>query len=137
MTDAVCPQCGDESAVVDREYGVLPGELCQVLNDAIPKPSQTHTYDFASPTTKQHRKEYGHEMYQPYVNGVLSKEFVETQGTDKLHGVTKKDIKNAKYVYQGMTRHHTMLQRGVAKFKGGRIDEQPSDYQVIEGRIKD
>ncbi len=54
-------------------------------------------------------------MFQPYVNGVLSKEYVDTWGTDKLHGVTEKDVKKAKYVYGGMTRHHKMIENGKKK----------------------
>lgn len=131
----VCPQCFNEDANNDREYGILPGNLCQILNAEIPKPSQNASYDFASPTTKQHRKEYGDEMFQPYVNGVLSKEFIDVYGTDKLANVTKKDIKNAKYVYQGMTRHHKMVERGITKEKTR--FQNPDDYQVIEGKVKD
>lgn len=108
-----CPQCQNETAILDNEYGILPGELCQALNSAIPKPTQAHTYDFASPTTKQQRKEYAKSMLQPWVNGVLSKEYIEAWGTDKLMNVTNKDIKNAKYVYKDMTRSH--------KFKDSKI----------------
>jgi hypothetical protein len=52
-------------------------------------------------------------MLQPYVGGVLSREYVEAWGTDKLHGVTKKDIKKSKYVYKDMVRSH--------KFKDSKI----------------
>ena len=45
-------------------------------------------------------------MLQPWVNGVLSREYVEAWGTDGLANVTKKDVKNSKYVYKNMTRHH-------------------------------
>lgn len=134
MTDILCPQCGEEPGIQDREYGILPGEICQAFNSEIPKPTQAHSYDFASQTTKEQRKSYGDEMFQPYINGVLSKEFIEVYGTDKLHGVTKKDMKNAKYVYGGMTRHHRMVENGVkkeqARFKN------PDDYKVIEGKLK-
>lgn len=101
-----CLQCNQEDALFDREYGYLPGKLCQILNSEIPKPTQNATYDFASPTTKQQRKEYAASMLQPYVNGVLSKEFVDKWGTDKLAGVTAKDVKSAKYVYKDMVRSH-------------------------------
>jgi len=110
-----CPQCQNEEAIIDREYGVLPGISCQSENEGIPKPKKENLYDFASPLTKLHRKEYGSDMYQPYVNGVLSKEFVDTYGTDKLAGVSAKDIKNAKYVYSGFTRHHKMLENAKIK----------------------
>lgn len=101
-----CPQCRKEAANIDGELGVLPGNNCQKQNAVFISPSQAHTYDFASPTTKQHRKEYAKSFLQPYVNGVLSKEFVDAWGTDKLYGVTEKDVKNAKNVYGHFNRHH-------------------------------
>lgn len=111
----LCPQCHNEEAIYDNEYGVLPGENCQNENAQIPKPTQAATFDFASPLTKLHRQEYASEMFQPWVNGVLSKEFIETNGTSKLMGVTEKDVKNAKYVYGNMTRHHKMVENRNAK----------------------
>ena len=54
-------------------------------------------------------------MLQPYINGVLSKEFIEVNGTSKLTGVTEKDIKNAKYVYSNFTRHHKGLENAKTK----------------------
>ena len=71
-------------------------------------------------------------MMQPYVNGVLSKEYVDTWGTDKLYGVTAKDVKKAKYVYKGMTRHHKMLENG--KNKANEIyGGKPKDTYKVEG----
>lgn len=116
----LCPQCSEENAIIDGELGLLPGLNCQNVNKSIPKPKQSQTYSFASPTTKKHRVEYGAEMYQPYINGQLSREFVETFGTSKLEGVTKEDIKKSKYVYGEMPRSHIMLRNGKAKFKGGK-----------------
>ena len=131
----VCLQCNKNEANISREYGALPCDECQIDNALVEKPSQNSSYDFASPTTKEQRKSYGDEMFQPYINGVLSKEFIEVYGTDKLHGVTKKDMKNAKYVYGGMTRHHRMVENGVkkeqARFKN------PDGYKVIEGKVKE
>jgi len=108
----LCPQCSNEDAIADSEYGILPGKDCQVENAKIKKPQAQ--YDFASPLTKLHRKEYGAEMFQPWVNGVLSKEFIESHGTDKI-SVTPEDIKKSKYVYGNMTRHHKMLENANTK----------------------
>ena len=105
-----CLQCGENESQEDAEYGILFCRSCQDDNASLAKPTQKSTFDFASPITKAQRKEYGSEMFQPYIDGQLSREFVETHGTDKLHGVTEKDIKNSKYVYKGMTRHHKMLE---------------------------
>ena len=104
-----CPSCQQEKALIDNEYGVLPGVNCQNEVSNIPKPTQKATYDFASPITKQQRKEYAKSMLQPYTgDGILSREYVEAWGIDKLAGVTKQDVKNSKYVYGNMTRHHKM-----------------------------
>ena|SRR3990167_2128176 len=109
----LCPQCSEENAIIGGELGLLPGLNCQELNKSIPKPKQSQTYDFASPVTKQQRKEYAKSMLQPYVNGVLSKEFIEAWGTSKLEGVGKEEIKKAKYTYKDMVRSH--------KFKDSKI----------------
>ena len=115
MTTMKCPQCRKEDANIDGELGILPGNSCQKQNAGVISPSQAFTYDFASPKTKADRKEYASEMFQPWVNGVLSKEFIEANGTEKLAGITEKDIKNAKYVYKGISRHHKMVEDGVQK----------------------
>jgi len=120
-----CPQCQKEDAIVNSEYGVLPGKNCQVENDRLPKPAPT--YDFASPLTKLHRKEFSGEMVQPWINGVLSKEFIEINGTDKI-SVTPEDIKKAKYVYGNMTRHHKMLQ-------GAKIKKTDVSKNIMSKRV--
>ena len=106
----LCPDCRvNECSGNDSEYGVLKCEECLDKDGGISRP--TKAFDFASPLTKLHRKEYAPEMFQPYVNGVLSKEFIEANGTSKLAGVGEKEIKKAKYVYSNMTRHHKMTQQ--------------------------
>ena len=125
-----CPRCGKNKASEDAEYGVLPCNNCQNEDSTIPKPTQGVTYDFASPSTKNQRKEYGGEMYKPYVNGVLSREYVESWGTDKLYGVTKKDIKKSKYVYGNMTRAHKTLENAKNKSREIYGDKPKNDYRV-------
>ena len=99
-----CPRCQNHKANESVEYGILLCDFCTEEDSKIGKP--TKSYDFASPTTKLHRKQYAKSMLQPWVNGVLSREYVEAWGTDGLANVTKKDVKNSKYVYKNMTRHH-------------------------------
>ena len=107
MKKPKCPQCQKNESQQDAEYGILPCFSCQDDNASLVKPTQKSTFDFASPITKLHRKEYYQSMLQPYTgDGILSREFVEAHGVDKLQGVGKKEIKNAKYVYSNMTRHH-------------------------------
>jgi len=72
-------------------------------------------------------------MFQPWVDGVLSKEYLEAnEGVEGLAGVTKKDIKNAKYVYKGMTRHHKMVQDGAEKARKRYGGKANNDYKVTE-----
>jgi hypothetical protein len=134
MKNQLCPQCHKNQATVDPEYGILKCSECIQADRSIPKPSQNRTYDFASPSTKNQRKEYGAEMFQPYhPDGTLSKEYIETWGTDKLAGVTKSDIKKAKYSYTNMTRHHKMVENGKQKAQdlyGGKKDND--SYKVVE-----
>src|SRR3990167_2176644 len=126
-----CMEAGCKNkAGFSREYGFLKCEDCLAKDRAIISPPQTRTFDFASSKTKADRLEYGSEMYQPWVNGVLSREFIEVNGTEKLAGVTKEDIKNAKYVYKSMTRHHRTLENGK---KGlNRNPKLKDDYKVQE-----
>ena len=130
----ICPQCKKKEGRNDPEYGALKCEDCLAKDRAIRTPSQKATFDFASPTTKEQRQSHGSEMYQPWVNGVLSKEFIEVNGTDRLAGVTKEDIKNAKYVYKGMTRHHRTLENG--KQGLNRNPQLKDDYKVVEHEDK-
>ena len=72
--------------------------------------------EFTSDKIKQERKEYAKSILQPYIGGKLSREYVEEYGTDALEGVTKQDIKNAKYVYKDEMNYHNLH-----KSKGGKI----------------
>ena len=100
-----CPVCRKKLAISHPVYGVLPCKICQ---DKFEKVEVNRTHEFTSSSIKESRVEYAPSMLQPYVNGVLSKEFIEKHGTSKLAGVTKQDIKNAKYVYKDLPRHHRL-----------------------------
>lgn len=103
MKKLKCPECDKNNALVDPVYGITACKSCQDKSE----PLNFEYHEFTSGSIKEQRKEYSRAMLQPYVNGVLSREFVEAHGTSKLAGVTKQDIKNAKYVYQGkIKRHH-------------------------------
>lgn len=126
-----CPRCGKYEGIIDNEYGILPCAICTKSDEAIAKPTQASTYDFSSPLTKVHRKTYGSEMFQPWVDGVLSKEYIEANGgAEGLAGVTKNDIKNAKYTYKGMTRHHKMVADGAVKARKRYGGKAKNDYKV-------
>ena len=125
-----CPQCKKNKAQYDREYGILKCKECLYEDSQIPKPGQGKTYDFASPSTKLQRKTHGSEMVQPYVDGVLSREYLEINGTRGLANVTEKDKKNAKYVYKGMTRHHKIMEDGKRRAKK-RYGQKPKDSYTV------
>ena len=97
-----CPSCQKRKAKKDPTYGIISCDKCQEEGDEI----EVKTREFTSSTIRGQRIEYQQSHYQPYVNGVLSKEFIEAHGTSKLAGVTKKDIKEAKYVYRHLPRWH-------------------------------
>ena len=100
-----CPVCLKGKAQMHKIYGVLPCEVCEEESERVS--TLNNVFEFTSPSIKNDRKERAGSMLQPYVDGVLSREFIERHGTSRLEGVTKKDIKEAKYVYKGrMTRHH-------------------------------
>lgn len=48
---------------------------------------------------KDERLKYRKDIVQPFRDGQLSKEYVDTYGTRGLHGVTKDDVKKAKPVW--------------------------------------
>ena len=104
-----CPICLKEPANISPAFGILPGEMCQEEHDSI---STNEYLEFTSDSIKSERKEYHRSMLQPYVGGVLSKEYIEEYGTGKLANVTAKDIKNAKYTNQHLPRWH---KRGESK----------------------
>ena len=97
-----CPNCQKRDAKIDPTYGVVYCDECQEEGDGI----VVKTREFTSSTIRGQRVEYQQSHFQPWVNGVLSKEFIEAHGTSKLAGVTKKDIKEAKYVYKHLPRWH-------------------------------
>ena len=104
-----CPVCLTRKANIDKVFGVLPCDKCEEEHDSI---STNEYLEFTSDSIKDERKKYHRSMLQPYVGGVLSKEFIEEHGTSKLANVTAKDIKNAKYTNRHLPRWH---KRGESK----------------------
>ena len=102
-----CPVCLKGKAVSHPAYGLLPCKKCQKSFEG---EEINRTHEFTSSSIKGERREYAASMLQPYVNGVLSREFIEAYGTSKLAGVTKQEIKDAKYVYKDLPRHHKIAE---------------------------
>lgn len=128
-----CPQClKNYSSGIDPEYGILKCEECLKIDAQIQKPTKKSTYEFASTVTKEQRKTHGSEMVQPYIDGVLSREYLEINGTRGLANVTEQDKKKAKYVYKGMTRHHKIMEDGKRRADKRYNQKQKDTYIVKE-----
>ena len=109
-----CPVCQNRPAIVDSVYGILPCLHCRDINAKVPRPKIG--VEFTSEKIKNERKEYGKSILQPYIGGKLSKEYIEEYGTSALANVTKRDIKEAQYVYKDELNYHNL-----SKSKGGKI----------------
>lgn len=102
MVKTKCISCGKQGAVLDRVYGYLDCEECRERDQISP---DTATHEFTSSSVKNGRLEYMRSHLQPFVNGALSREYVEAFGTKGI-SVTKKDVKEARYVYKDLPRWH-------------------------------
>ena len=100
-----CPECQKNPALIHKIYGILVCHSCQDNTLIVSK-----NHEFTSSSIKQQRVEYGRQMVQPWHEGYLSKEYVEAYGTAKLEGVTKQDVKQARYTYKDMARHHKIIE---------------------------
>jgi len=109
-----CPQCCKEPALIDKVYGILPGKNCQESNAKVSRPKMG--VEFTSDNVRSERKEYGKSILQPYIGGKLSKEYIEEYGTSALANVSKRDIREAQYVYKDELNSHNLH-----KSKGGKI----------------
>ena len=109
-----CPQCFKRKATIDNLYGVLPCGVCQEKNRQTVRPKMG--VEFTSEKIRTERKEYGKSILQPYIGGKLSKEYIEEYGTSALANVSKRDIREAQYVYKDEMNYHNL-----SKSKGGKI----------------
>lgn len=89
-----CSKCQKNQAIEDPEYGVLPCMPCQDKELGFKKPK--HYPEFTTLSIKEGRREYMADALQPFRDGVLSKEYVETYGKSGL-SVPKEAYKNARY----------------------------------------
>jgi len=82
--------------------GVLPGKICKERLDKLPSPNQM--IEIIPERIKAERQERGDSIEQPHLKGELNKRYVDLWGEDvaRERGFTEKEIKNAKYVFDGM-----------------------------------
>lgn len=81
--------------------GALPCKNCQTRQDKLPRPRQS--IEIIPDRIKAERQERGDSIEQPHLKGELNKRWVDLWGEDaaRERGFTEKEIKNAKYVYDG------------------------------------
>ncbi len=104
-----CPTCKKNEAVIHPLYGIVNCNECQQ------KPSSAgKSTEFTSESVREQRLEYKKDILQPFREGVLSREYLETYGTSGIE-VTKKQVKNATY-----TNSHEKGWWNLHKTKGGR-----------------
>jgi hypothetical protein len=104
-----CPNCQKRKAIIHPNYGVTFCKRCREDED-----TPRLGVEFTTDSIKESRREYKKDIIQPYRDGVLSKEYLETYGKTGITA-TKEQIKNAKYVWKDTK---GWWQRG--KSKGGR-----------------
>ena len=96
-----CPNCHNSEGIFDVKYGILPCMGCRDRQSVLSKPKPQ--IEFTSDNIKQQRREYEKDIEQPHRKGELNKAWLETYGVKsaKQFGFTDKEIKKAKYVYNG------------------------------------
>jgi hypothetical protein len=96
-----CPNCFAEPANTHPVLGVLPGDVCKKRLDALPAPKDQ--VEIIPDRIKAERQERQESIEQPHLKGELNKKWVDQWGADaaRERGFTDKEIKNAKYVYDG------------------------------------
>lgn len=90
----LCPNCNQNKATNDKRLGLLPCKRCQNLSTTGLRKHQELTTDFI----KNQRKEYKDDMLQPWREGILSKEYIQTHGTKGIK-VTSQEIAKARNVW--------------------------------------
>src|ERR1700722_6864590 len=93
----ICANCNEFPATKDSRFGYLPCFYCRNKNTLKPSPKQELTTD----AIENDRKEFKKDIMQPFRNGQLSKEYVESVGT-KYIKVTDEEVKNAKNVWSDL-----------------------------------
>lgn len=91
-----CPACNTNPANYDPSFGVLPCDSCQSRRRQNKLPQ---LYEVITETLRRDRKEHAKSIIQPYRNGQVSKEWIETYGTKGIKA-SKEEIKNAKYQWK-------------------------------------
>lgn len=92
----LCTVCRKGEANKSSIYGLLPCDDCQKRRSKQPLPQST---EIIPESLRNDRKEHARSILQPYRNGQLSKEFIDTYGTEFVKA-SPEEIKNAKPQYR-------------------------------------
>lgn len=97
-----CPVCQVNEAIVDDYYGYLACQPCQDRQAKLKRPG-TKIPEFAGESIRKGRKMHSEDIHPAHRKGVASREFREAFGEKAMErqGFTKKEIKEAKYVWAG------------------------------------
>ena len=101
-----CPVCQKNKAILDEYYGYLPCQACQNRESQLKKPGSIP--EFTSEKIKEGRKQFADDIEQPHYKGHLNKRWLDIYGTKaaKRHGFSEKEIKHAKYTYNGLGKYY-------------------------------
>ncbi len=102
-----CPSCFTNEAIKHNSLGLLPCDTCKKRLDSLPSPRQA--VEIIPERIKTERQERGDSILQPHVKGELDKRYVDLWGADaaRERGFSEKEIKNAKYVSDGIRTKNT------------------------------
>ena len=103
MKNKRCPICHFNDAITHAIYGVLPCLDCRKRQDRLFYQRTTHLPEFTTDDIRDQRKAYADDIEQPHYKGQLNKRWVEINGEQaaRNQGYSSKEIKNARYVYNG------------------------------------
>lgn len=91
--------CLKNNAIEDKVFGILPCKECQNKKHSEPNDIP----EFVGDSIKTQRKQCADDIEAPHRCGYLNKRWLDLYGKDaaKRHGFSDKEIKEAKYVYNG------------------------------------
>jgi|GEM_PF-2204232 len=110
-----CPSCNKKEGKQHLTLGLLPCIECQERHSKLSSPNQA--VEIIPERIKSDRQEHGDSILQPHVKGELDKKWIDLWGKKaaKDRGFTEKEIKNAKYVSDGIRSNNY----GMTYYKNG------------------
>lgn len=102
----ICPSCHLGTAQIDKRLGVLPCRLCIKRHRNLRRSSLPP--EFTSDSIKQQRKMYRKDILPIHNRGQLDKGWLDRYGAKKAkqRGFTDEEIKNARYVWDGVDEYY-------------------------------